>query len=275
MKDATLSVLVTYDQSGARSMLNLINNDRSINGSNEDAQLPYTYDYNLEKAAILRAAELVVKDDINNHTRPNGESYKTALQEYGYNISPRGYLYGEILLFSDSGNIQTADAAFRSIIGSSGNQSLIRGYYSNVAISHVRISGNDVWVLLFSDAPNKGAETTEAVDGAKYAAVNVPLDGVQLTPEYVSGAETVAVGSTVDAPVYKVNANFSGGLVGNINVSTVERNSGDEFLKFDSTDEYVKAENGQVTGLKAGTGTLSTTFLGKQISVSVGVRPHE
>ena len=271
---ATLSVLVTYDQSGARSMLSDINNYRKTHGINEDGQLALTYDYTLEKAAMLRAAEIVVKYDDVNHKRPNGGTYLNAFQEYGYNTSGDSeYVFGEIILFADNNKLQNMADAYARAIESTPLAKIVRGYFTSVAVSHVRVDNNDFWVLLFTDAPNRCPDATTAVNGEKYATVNVPLnsDSIVFTSDYVSGAKSVAVGSTVDAPVYKVNAYFPGGKLNKVGISTVARNAGDEYLVFNSSNDCIKLENGKVTGVKTGTGTLSATYLGKTVDASISV----
>jgi uncharacterized protein YkwD len=84
----TVNVDVTYGQTEARQMLDLINDFRTGSDawcwdSDDTEKITYTdlneleYDYELEKAAMQRAAELAVVFD---HTRPDGTLCFTAFQ---------------------------------------------------------------------------------------------------------------------------------------------------------------------------------------------------
>ena len=89
----SVSFDVLYAQKGARSMLDMVNNYRAAYGNEEDDnQYPYIYDYELEKAAMKRAAEIAVKF---SNTRPDGQNYLKTIGEFGFDISPRKELYGE------------------------------------------------------------------------------------------------------------------------------------------------------------------------------------
>lgn len=86
----TVALTVTYGQTEARSMLELINAFRTGSDAwywNEDDTTKttctglstLTYDYTLEAVAMQRAAEIALSY---SHTRPNGESCATALYVY-------------------------------------------------------------------------------------------------------------------------------------------------------------------------------------------------
>ena len=82
----TLEYSVTYDQSGARKMLDKVNKLRSDNGKSQLA-----YDYELEKLAMKRAAELAV---IFEHERPDGSGTVVNIGEniaYGYSSMGSAY----------------------------------------------------------------------------------------------------------------------------------------------------------------------------------------
>ena len=83
---STTTLRVTYDQTGARTMLASINEFRKSTGvwywnSSTTKKLlasglgDLEYDYALEKIAMIRAAEIAVSF---SHIRPNGESCFTA-----------------------------------------------------------------------------------------------------------------------------------------------------------------------------------------------------
>ena len=135
-------------------MLTLINNYRAANGSNADSQRALTYDYNLEKAAMQRAAEISVL--FNAYTRPDGQSYKQTLADYGFNISggSRGYRYEQLIMFADNGSLNSMSAAFDKFVADSSMRESIFAYCTSAAVGHVTIDKEDYWVVYISNAPN-------------------------------------------------------------------------------------------------------------------------
>ena len=221
--------------------------------------------------AIQRAAEIAVRFDESSHYRPDGGKYLKTFEEYGYDTSTDGpYVFGECFIFTENKSL-SVDDAFQKLV--SDNSKIVCGYFTAVAASHIKIDNADFWVLVFTDAP--GSKTDPGVvKGEKYVPVNVPDSRIlSLKPEYVSGAKSVDKGSTVAAPVYTVKALFNGSKLEQtgIKVSTAAAKSGDEYLVFNSNDGYIKAENGSITGIKAGKGTISASFLGKTVDVEMEV----
>jgi hypothetical protein len=154
---------VTYNQAEAREMLTLINNYRAANGSNADSQRALVYDYNLEKAAMQRAAEISVLQDA--YTRPDGKSYKQTLADNGFNISgSRGsaYRYEQIIMFADNGSLNSMSAAFDKFVADSSMRNIILAYGTSTAIGHVTINKDDYWVVYVSNAPNTSSYTPAA-----------------------------------------------------------------------------------------------------------------
>jgi uncharacterized protein YkwD len=135
-------------------MLTLINDYRTNAGKST-----LTYDYNLEKAAMQRAAELYVRFDT---YRPTGKTYSTLLKEYGFDVSPRKYFYGQLIMFADNGSLNTAESAFNRFIQDSSMVDIIRGNFSSTAVGHVTIEKEDYWVVFFSSAPNNSSATSPA-----------------------------------------------------------------------------------------------------------------
>ena len=85
-------ITVTYDQSGARTMFDMVNEfrtgsdawawDESGQRVEYDGLQELTYDPVLEKVAMQRAAEIVFNW---SHTRPNGEDCSTAFPDSASN----------------------------------------------------------------------------------------------------------------------------------------------------------------------------------------------
>lgn len=135
-------------------MLTLINDYRTNAGKST-----LTYDYNLEKAAMQRAAELYVRFDT---YRPTGKTYSTLLQEYGFDVSPRKYFYGQLIMFADNGSLNTSESVFNRFTQDSSMVDIIRGNFSSTAVGHVTIEKEDYWVVFFSSAPNNSSATSPA-----------------------------------------------------------------------------------------------------------------
>ena len=150
-------VKVTYKQKTARNMLKLINDFRTGSEAwawnSGNTQKVYVsglqklvYDYNLEKIAMLRAAEIAVKFA---HERPNGKECFSVLSEYGYNYKTAG----ENIAYS----YKTAKGAFNALLETNNyyaNQThrrvMLSTDYNVCAIGHARVKGVDYWVQLFA-----------------------------------------------------------------------------------------------------------------------------
>ena len=254
----TTKIKAEYNQTEARTMLDKLNKLREDqNNSNIE---PLVLDYDLEKVAMQRAAEVAVKFDM-NHYRPDGKDYKQTLAENDFDISPRNILYGEVILFGTDDTKQFDDA-FTDLSTNADTKKLLLGYWYAAGIGHVRIDETDFWVIVFSDEA-KNITYVEPIDGELYVPLNIPdslLDSVTIT--YESGDKTVMVGSSVDAPVYIPKAKFKGSEMDEITLCP---------LAFESEDEYVKALNGKITGLKAGNGTIKANVLGETVTVDIEV----
>ena len=160
----TVQVKGTYDQTGARSMLGMINDFRKNEGTQNGDQAWWMdqsgnrvarnglsdlqYDYALEERAMQRAAELAVSF---SHTRPDGTSSLNA--SAGFN--------GENIAAGQT----SVEAAFTSWLeaeddfnGQGHRRNMLGGYNKNtgtwinfttVGIAHFVYEGYDFWVQEF------------------------------------------------------------------------------------------------------------------------------
>ena len=260
-----IGVIVEYDQTGARDMFKLLNEYRASHGTPEDDnQFPYSYDYDLEKAAMQRAVEIAFRfADI----RPDGEEYRKTISEYGFDISPRGVLYGENILFGTKNSMELEDA-FNTFCQEEKNIVNIMGYYDAVGMAHIKLGKDkdiDFWVQVFATRGNN-FDYTAPVDGERTVEVNLPVDyAASIDINYESGDHTVAVGSTVNVPKYTGKISFT--------PADVEEELTLKLapLKFESSDSFVKASDGKMTGLSVGTGKISVQLLGNAYSYNVNV----
>ncbi len=262
---AVPGVYVIYDQNGARQMFTMINEFRLSNGINRDSRRQLVYDYNLEKAAMQRAAEIAVAYNTDN-SRPDGQDYTVTLAEYGFDISPQNILYGENILFGTEDSMELANAFNKFKEDGSKESIIMLGYFRRVGVAHVEIDKVDFWVQVYSDElKSDDSENTgvDAFNGEKFVPINIPASLVHtITPEYVSGATTVEVGSTIDTPVYIPKVVFTGSKADAIKVAE---------MVFETGDEFVSVSNGKMTGLQTGTGHITATVLGKSVLIEIQV----
>lgn len=188
------NIQVCYGQTEGRSILDMINNLRTGSDAwywNEDNRTKtycknlneLSYDYELEKFAMQRAAEIAVYF---SHTRPNGKScfsiYEENGLEYGYvgeNIA-YGYMTAEAVneAFWEANQMYNGQGHRRNMLG---------GNYKTVGIGHAYYNGVHYWVEEFS-SEQYSHEKTEPEDGN--VTVQIELDSTHAiantTPTQVS-----------------------------------------------------------------------------------------
>lgn len=258
----TINFSVKYGQTDARKMGDKLNLLRTANGKGT-----LVYDYTLEKVAMQRAAEVVVRFDAEgeNHYRPDGNTYKQTLADFGFDISGRGPLYGENIL-SGTDDTMELDNAFDQFCADAKNKNIMLGDFVAFGVAHIKMEDKtDIWVQVFSDEGN-GGSFTSPLDGTAVASVRINPSIVQdITVEYSSGSQTVAAGATVSVPSYIPKITVIGSeLKDPLTLSP---------LVFNSNDGYVFAANGTMTGLQEGNGNISVTLLGRTFSYNITVTP--
>ena len=251
---------VTYGQTEARSMLQLINNLRQT-APDAIYKNDLIYDYDLEKVAMQRAAELaILVDDV----RPDGNSYTQTLADFGFNTGRRGAIYGENVAYGtlDSMDMQATFEYWRDDPGCRNN--LLSGF-SYVGIGHIKIDNIDYWAVLFStDIKNTTAYPANDSDAIVTVKIRSSIVG-PVRIDYESGANTVQAGESVSAPRYIPSVEF------------YNRDPDEELvlapLEFNSNDGYVAAYSGLIAGVKEGNGTISATLFGQTYSYGITVTP--
>lgn len=262
----TVPVTVKYDQAGARSMLEMINNFRTgkdawyWNGSNTEkiyvsGLSPLVYDYGLEQAAMQRAAEIAVVWD---HIRPNGEWCDTAAD---------GYLHGENI----AAGYPTVAAAFEGwqetdedCAGQGHRRNMLNNYYPCIGIAHATVNGVNYWVQDFGYAT--GAAKKDVGTGAMNVNVDIlksSIDSITLTPS--SGSITIPLGGSASVPTVAVNAVLIGAdrWAGNI-TGTITPN-------WSVSGNAVSVSGGKINGNALGSATLTANLYGKSVSVNIKV----
>ncbi len=271
-----VGVSVTYGQTEARTILNMINEFRTGDDAwywkSDNTTKKYCsnlseleYDYNLEAAAMQRAAEVAI---YMQHIRPNGEVCSTVLgeDESGYTI-----VMGECL----AGGQKTAEAAFEAWLeededySGQGHRRVILGY-SNVAvgIGHATFKGYDCWVLNFSErhydnsytAPND-SDATVTVQVLKSAIVDQSVVP-SVTYQYLHAGDSVSLPTLTTKISIKTSKNLSASGLKTVTIP---------YTWTSSNSSCVAVSGGKMIAKKNGTATLSTTVLDTTIEIPVTV----
>lgn len=275
--ESVVSVDVTgqYGQTEARKMLAMINEFRTgsdawqwnsdnttktvYSAANGNALGTLTYDYNLERAAMLRAMETAIYWD---HTRPNGTSCFTAYSGYNY--------YGENI----AAGYGTAEAVFtgwqetnEDYSGQGHRRNMLDPGFTAVGIGHVYYNGCHYWVQEFG-SPVKDTTVTAANDSSTAVGVEIlPSQITEISAAPEKTTLTVTYGSSVALPgiitKIKTAAAWPGGFC------TVSA----PYTWSVADSSYASISSGSLSGSKVGTTNISATVLGTQVTVPVTVEP--
>ena len=188
-----VKIKVTYGQTEARAMLADINAfrtsetdawcwDMSDNTKKPCLTTELEYDYELERVAMQRAAEIALSYD---HTRPNGKecftAYPSGYREMGENIAAG---YGSAAEVFDGWKEENEFYA-----GQGHRRNMLSDKFKAVGIGHVVYQGCHYWVQEFGDRVKNGAasganDDTQIVDvdvaSSYITAVKTNLDDVSL-----------------------------------------------------------------------------------------------
>lgn len=221
----TVNYTVTYHQSAARDSLRLVNNFRTSEKDawywNEDNQTKtefntgsnktlsaFKYDYDLEKAAMQRAAELALSF---SHTRPDGQAWSTALKEFQYTSYSTA---GESIAVNSATDAESAmtqaTAQWREddkpYSGQGHRRSMLNASFTKIAIACVEYNGLYYCVQEFS-ARSKDGAVTAALDSEQQASVKISsstaasavIDPSALPAIQLEIGESAALPATVSA----------------------------------------------------------------------------
>lgn len=121
----------------ARQVVELVNQERAKAGVS-----PLTIDTGLESAALVRTREIQTSF---SHTRPNGNSFATAIQEAGvtYRRSGENIAWGQ----------RTPEAVVNAWMNSEGHRAnILNKNFSRIGVGYLTNgSGTPYWVQLFAD----------------------------------------------------------------------------------------------------------------------------
>ena len=150
------TINVKYEQTEARKMLNRINQFRTAGSwcwdESNTKKVKYpavkalVYDYDLERSAMIRAAEI---SRLYEHTRPNGTGPETSLSGYGTcgeNIAyTEGFGLSEEFVF---GLWKEDDQDYS---GQGHRRNMLNGDFGAVGIACCYVDGRYYWVQEFRD----------------------------------------------------------------------------------------------------------------------------
>jgi len=228
--EKTFNVTVSgasYSQSGARTMLDLINAFRQSEDAwyytdNSMTEKTYveglgtlTYDYGLEQIAMRRGLELVM---MFSHVRPDGSRF--------YDLTYGGISsMGENLAMGSGGYLSDAASVFASwqetdygYDNQGHRRNMLKEDWTAVGIAHVCVGGFDFWVQEFStynsglgDAGDSGSRTVRvntdviSVTGASCAVESVeakPGEAVDVPAVTLSVAPSAYFDASFEADCY-------------------------------------------------------------------------
>lgn len=158
---------VRYGQSEAREMLEMVNELRSSENWQLDAQgnkvtvdglEPLFYDYELESLAMQRAAEISLSF---SHTRPNGERASAEMYAEGYSAAGENIAWGYASKETVMEAWKEEDAGYS---GQGHRRNMLNRNYNVMAVGHAVIGGRHYWVQLFGYRDDPITAETEACD---------------------------------------------------------------------------------------------------------------
>lgn len=256
-----VEITVTYGQTEARNMLALINEFRTgsetwyWNSTNTEkvevhGLQPLTYSYELEKIAMVRAAEIALSF---SHTRPNGESTFSLGRFNGENIAA-GYRSKEAVM---EGWKET-DLPYS---GQGHRRNMLNTSFTHVGIGHAYVNGYDFWVQDFGISSSVGAETPA---NNAVTVVIISVDNGDVIRFSYEDSFTMTEGDSVSV------SSLSGKLLMTESWPSAAPVAVRPSWTADNSD-IVAVENETAIGRGPGHTAIKTTLFGRTVNVNVTV----
>ena len=268
-----VNISVQYGQTEARTILDMINEMRT---SDDDAWCwdetntkkevywgdALTYDYDLEKLAMKRAAELVIRYD---HTRPNGEDFSSIYKEE--NVTDWQSAGENIAIGYHSA--QAVNTAWREdgedYNGQGHRRNMLSSKFNCVGIGHVKYDGCDYWVEEFAYRPSVNTTKTSAIDNEQITAISLiksKIKNIELC--FDKDSYILKTGETI-TPNIKTMINYLGGKAFAADIPDIS-----------VTDSSIATySDGKISGVKEGTTTLTASLYGLTITDMPTITVHE
>ena len=260
---------VTYSQTEARTMLELVNAFRTSGDAwcwdeADKEKVPVTglqplqYDYELEKVAMQRAAEIAIHFA---HTRPDGTECWTAYEEVGS--------FGNKAENIAAGNTTAADTFDQwkeenePYAGQGHRRNMLSSSVTTFAIGHVVYDGYHFWVQEFG-SNRLGTEEIAANDSLTTVTVTVGGDLIASKSAEELQPLTMQVGGTADLPTVMVDMEMTETWGSSPQVETRGIWNADEA-------GVVAVDGTALTALKVGTTKLTGTAMGAPVELGITV----
>lgn len=209
-KYTQLKYSVTYRQNDARSMLKSLNAFRTGKDAwywDDDDKTKVkaknlsklAYDYDLEKTAMKRAAEIAVYF---SHTRPDGSDYDTAFTGT-YSSAGENIAYG---YSTASQALEAWKEADEKYDGQGHRRNMLSDDFNVVGIAHVVYDGVDYWVQDFAETNAPNATATSAKNGSGSASILLKDTAIKKHDAVVPSSSFVFRGSNGKARLPQVKA---------------------------------------------------------------------
>ena len=271
-----VSISVQYGQTEARTILNMINEMRT---SSTDAWYwkqddttktyctnlqPLQYDYDLEKTAMQRAAEIAI---IYSHTRPNNKDTFSAFYENSVY-----YTYAGENIAAGYGTADSVNNGWREdnelYAGQGHRRNMLNSKFNCVGIGHVYYNGFHYWVENFAyrdkvnttpvSADNTETTLTIPVATSKISNFNIAFDKDEYS---LKTGESTSI--SVSDPAISVFGHW-----------------GSRFVFVTDTpdltiaDSTVATLSGTITGISEGDTTISASLYGLTAHQTAAVKVH-
>ena len=275
-----VNISVKYGQTEARRILDMINELRTSPtdawawDKTDTKQVAYpglkelVYDYDLERLAMKRAAEIALSYD---HTRPNGQNPFTIYTEE--NITRRDT--GENIAAASPTVYSKAEAVNNGwrednepYAGQGHRRNMLDYKFTCVGVGHVTYNGYDYWVEEFASRPSINTTETPANDSEQTVTVSVTKSWItNYKTSFDQDSYVLRLGETVTpniTPILSLINQF--GSIGTVlDTPTVSIND----------PSIATYSDGKIIGLKEGTTTLTTSLYGLPSTTSATIIVHD
>ena len=271
-----VSISVQYGQTEARTILNMINEMRT---SSTDAWYwkqddttktyctnlqPLQYDYDLEKTAMQRAAEIAI---IYSHTRPNNKDTFSAFYENSVY-----YTYAGENIAAGYGTADSVNDGWREdnelYAGQGHRRNMLNSKFNCVGIGHVYYNGFHYWVENF--AYRDKVNTTPVSADNTETTLTIPVATSKISNFNI----------TFDKDEYSLKTGESTSISVSDPTISVFGHWGSRFVFVTDTpdltiaDSTVATLSGSITGISEGDTTISASLYGLTAHHTAAVKVH-